>query len=81
MVAKNRRLESAMESLARAKRFVLHRSPGPSPCVNRIGYFVCDYNNFVVFPHGGPGRPQGATVEETHTWLSANWPSHLPHAN
>jgi len=81
MDAKNRRLELEMENLARAKRFVLHRSPGREPYGNRISYFVCDYNNFLLFPAGGLARPRGASAEEIQKWFSANWPSDLPLAN
>lgn len=81
MVANYRRLELEMESLARAKRVVVHRSPGPDPHSNRNGYFVCDYNNVVLFPLERQAEPRSATAEETHKWLSANWPSHLPFAN
>ena len=81
MVAKNRRLELEMESLARAKRVVLHRSPGPDRYSNGVGYFVCDCNDFILFPLESLAKPYGATAEETHKWLASNWPSQLPFGN
>jgi hypothetical protein len=72
VVAKNETLELEMEVLARAKRVVLHRSPGQNSCSNRCGYFVCDCNNNVLFPLERFVKPRGATVEDTHKWLSAD---------
>ena len=76
MVAINRDLELEMECLARAKRVVVHRSPGLDP-YHGIAYFVCDHSDFVLFPMRHLAESRGATAEETHKWLSTNLPDNL----
>ena len=80
MVADSSGLERELETLARAKSVVIHRSPARERIYNRCDYFVCDCNNFVLFPRQN-AQSRGATAEETRTWLLANQPSVLALAN
>ena len=52
MVANLVGLEAEVERLARTERVVIHRSPPPDLHTTRIGYFICDHNDRVLFPLG-----------------------------
>ena len=69
MVANLAGLEAELERLARTERVVIHRSPPPDLQTSRIGYYVCDHNNVVLFPRTPVAASHGATVQETHHWL------------
>ena len=69
MVANLDGLEAELERLARIEQVVIHRSPPPDLQTTRIGYYICDYNNVVLFPQSPMAQSQGATVQETHHWL------------
>ena len=62
MVVNLGRYELEMERLARAKRVVIHRSPGRGWYGNRSGYFVCDHNNFLLFSVERLMKPRAATA-------------------
>ena len=72
MVVKVVGLEAKMENLARSRRVVVHRSPARDPRSSQSGYFVCDYNNVILFPQPCAPKPWAATAEEAHQWLVAN---------
>ena len=69
MIIQMNQVEIEMERLARRKRLVIHRAPCSVTYENRIGYFVCDYNDTVVYPAYQAGNPGGATAAETCNWL------------
>jgi len=69
MVVNSGQLELNIERLARARRVVVHRSPALGHCKNGIGYFVCDYNNIILFPTKRTASAGGASAEEASQWL------------
>lgn len=75
MVANLGGLEAELECLARTERVVIHRSPLPQKQATRIGYYICDYNNVVLFPRLRLAELGGATAEETYRWLWDHRPS------
>ena len=70
MIVNLGRLELEMESLARAKGIIVHRSPGLYESKNACSYYVCDQNDNLLFPRQYAGETTGATAEDTHRWLS-----------
>ncbi len=69
MVARMSPLECDLEHLARTGRFILHRAPSTNPYSSRIGYFICDRNDTVLYPPQTEGLSRGATAVEAYEWL------------
>ena len=69
MIHQSEAIDLEMQRLARRKNVVVRRSPHSIRCGATTGYYVCDGNDFLLFPLRQLANHRGATAEETMQWL------------